>query len=271
MPYQAYPSWFSSFKEPKPETARLRRYMDLAQFLFILEKQTLFSPSVATLAKADPYEGEPLPAKLRAAQAQGAEALRTFRLNCEVFKHLNFYNCWHMNDGESDAMWKLYRKGSDGIAIQSTVERVKHSFHNSLADTVYMTLVEYIDYDCFTPPNTLFAPSDYMYKRLAFRHEQEVRLGTCRSDVRSEFLDAEGRIRAAPTNPSVTFRDILLHPEQEGVDVSVNVPVLIERVVIYPFAPSWFSNLVTSLCKRLGYDFGVVPSEMARPSPLSLA
>ena len=243
--------------------------MDLAQFLLILEKQTLFFPSVATLAKADPYEGEPLPAKLRAAQAQGAEALRTFRLNCEVFKHLNFYNCWHMNDGESDAMWKLYRKGSHGIAIQSTVERVKQSLHNSPDDTVYMTLVEYIDYDCFTPPNTLFESSDYMYKRRAFRHEQEVRLGTCRSDVRSEFVDGP-RIKA-PSTPSVTFKDVLLHPEREGVNVSVDVPVLIERAVIYPFAPFWFSDLVTSLCKRLGYAFGVVPSEMARPSPLSSA
>ena len=59
MPYQAHPS----FTEPEPGTARLWRYMDLAQFLLILEKEELFFPSVATLAEADPYEGEPLPAK----------------------------------------------------------------------------------------------------------------------------------------------------------------------------------------------------------------
>jgi hypothetical protein len=243
--------------------------MDLAQFLSILEKQALFFPSVATLAEADPYEGEPLPAKLRAAQARGAEALRTFRLNCEIFKHLNFYNCWHMNDAESDAMWKLYLKGSQGIAIQSTVERVKWSFQNSLADTVYMALVEYVDYDRFTPPNTLFRSSDYMYKRLVFRHEQEVRLGTYNSDVRSEFVDDAGFIKAP--NPSVTLADIILHPERKGVYVPANISVLIERVMIYPFAPTWFSDLVTSLSKRLSYAFEVVPSEMGRPSPLSLA
>jgi hypothetical protein len=127
MPYQAHPS----FIEPKNGNARLWRYMDLARFLSVLDSRALFFPSVATLAETDPYEGEPAPAKIRAAQARGAEALRAFRLNAEVFKHLNFFNCWHMNDGESDAMWKLYIKGSEGIAIQTTVERLKASFHNS--------------------------------------------------------------------------------------------------------------------------------------------
>jgi hypothetical protein len=117
------------------------------------EKEALFFPSVATLAEADPYEGEPLPAKFRAAQAGGPDDLRTFRFHCEMLKHLNFYNSWHMNDGESDAMWKLYLKGSQGIAIQSTVERIQSSFQNTVTHPVYMALVEYIDYENFMPPS----------------------------------------------------------------------------------------------------------------------
>jgi hypothetical protein len=266
MPYQAH----LSFTEPAPGNARLWRFMDLAQFLWILEKQALFFPSVATLAKADPYEGEPLPAKLRAAQARGAAALRAFRLNCEAFKHLNFYNCWHMNDSESDAMWKLYLKGSQGIAIQSTVKRIKSSLQEYLTDTVYMALVRYVDYDTFTTtPTGIFGSSDYMFKRLAFRHEQEVRLGTYRDDVRPEFVDETGHITAS--NPRVALADILMHPERTGVYVPASISALVERVVIYPFAPVWFSELVTSLSKRLGYGFEVVSSEMARPSPLSVA
>jgi hypothetical protein len=243
--------------------------MDLAQFLSILDKQALFFPSVATLAKADPYEGEPLPTKLRVAQERGAAALHAFRLNCEVFKHLNFYNCWHMNDSESDAMWKVYLKGSHGLAIQSTVARIKSSLQNCLTDNVYMALVEYVDYDTFTATADTYSRSDYMFKRLAFRHEQEVRLGTSRNGVRTEFVDDTGRINAS--NPRVTLADILMHPERTGVYVPVSISALVERVVIYPFAPIWFSELVTSLSKRLGYGFEVVSSEMARPSPLSVA
>jgi hypothetical protein len=244
--------------------------MDLAQFLSILEKRALFFPSVATLAEADPYEGEPAFAKIRAAQARGTDALRTFRLNYEVFRHLNFFNCWHMNDGESDAMWKLYLKDSQGIAIQSTVERLRCSFHNSPAYTIYMGEVKYVDHATLTTPtDTLFGFSDYMFKRLAFRHEQEVRLGTYTSDVRGEFVDDAGRIKSPP--PGGTIEDILLYPGRKGVYVDVDVPVVIKRVVISPFSPIWFSDLVTSLSKRLGYAFEVVSSEMSRPSPLSLA
>ena len=29
-------------------------------------------------------------------------------------------NCWHLNDHESAAMWKLYLKSNEGIVIQST-------------------------------------------------------------------------------------------------------------------------------------------------------
>jgi hypothetical protein len=193
------------------------------------------------------------------------QALLTERL-------LNFYNSWHMNDGESDAMWKLYLKGSQGIAILSTVERVKSSFQNTLTHPVYMALVEYIDYEKFIPPrmpSILFGSSDYMYKRRAFRHEQEVRVGTYNCDVRTEFVDNAGFIKAP--KPGVTVADILLYPDRKGVYVPTNISALIERVVVYPFAPIWFSDLVTALCKRLGYAFEVVPSEMGRPSRLSLA
>lgn len=263
MPYRAHPA----FVEPQDGTARLWRYMDLARFLSILENRALFFPSVATLAESDPYEGEPALAKIRATEARGTEALRTFRLNAEVFKHINFFNCWHMNDEESDAMWKIYIKGSEGIAIQSTVDRLKVSFHE-FADTVYMAKVEYVvDHSHFqNPTNPLLGVSDYMFKRLAFQHEQEIRLGTSRSEVRREFVDDIGRIKLPPRG--VTVDDILMFPARKGIFVHTDIPVLIERVVISPFSPIWFSDLVASLSKRLGYAFEVVPSEMSRPSPL---
>jgi hypothetical protein len=132
MPYQTH----FAFIEPKDRNARLWRYMDLSRLLSVIDKGALFFPSVATLSEVDPYEGEPALARIRAAQAQGADELRKLRLQCEVFKHLNLFNCWHMNDGESDAMWKLYVKGSEGVAIQSTVGRIISS--SPLVPTLYI-------------------------------------------------------------------------------------------------------------------------------------
>jgi hypothetical protein len=262
MPYQTH----SAFVEPKDRTARLWRYMDLPRLLSVLDKRALFFPSVATLSESDPYEGDPTLVRFRAAQAWDTSALRELRLQSAVFKHLNFFNCWHMNDGESDAMWKIYLHGSEGVAIQSTVERLITCFAKT-PDPVYMGEVEYVD------PNQFQAPadaegrslSDYMFKRLAFQHEKEVRVGTYRSDVRLEFFEF-GCLKNDLGN--VRVEDILLSPQRKGVYVDVDVLTLIEKVVVSPLSPIWFSDLVASLSIKLSYMFEVVPSEMSRPSPL---
>ena len=172
-----------------------------------------------------------------------------------------------MNDSESDAMWKIYVKGSEGVAIQSTVTRLMTCFVNT-TDTVYMGEIKYIDHHKFngTSAATPFGFSDYLFKRLAFAHEREVRVGTFRSDVRMEFFDDIGLLKTPALG--VTAADILLSPGRKGVYVDADIPVLIDRVVVSPFSPTWFSDLVISLSKKLGYIFEVVPSEMSRPSPL---
>jgi Protein of unknown function (DUF2971) len=262
MPYQ----YHFAFVEPQDQTARLWRYMSLPQFLSVLDTSALFFPSVATLSEGDPYEGEPVIAKFRHAEAQGESELRKLRLRSAVFKHLNFFNCWHMNDNESDAMWKIYSHRTEGVAIQSTVKRLMESFRNS-PDTVYMGEIKYVDHNRFDASELeSFAMSDYMFKRLAFQHEKEVRVGTYRQDVRIEFFDESGFVK---DQEGVTAEDILLSPYRKGVSVNIEVPTLIERVVVSPLAASWFSDLVVSLCKKLSNAFDVVPSEMSRPSRLS--
>ena len=262
MPYQSH----GALVEPQNQNARLWRYMDFARFLSVLDKRALFFPSVATLSAADPYEGEPLLARIHAARRQGPDELRRLRLECEVFAHLNFFNCWHMNDGESDAMWKVYLKASDGVAIQTTVARLIACFHNT-SDEVYMGEVQYIDHETFIPPPSLFRPTDYLFKRLAFQHEREVRVGTYRTDVHIEFFDEEGFVKT-PAAGGITAENILKYPETKGVYVDIDVPELIDKVVVSPLSPDWFSDLVISVSKKLGYDLEVIPSEMSRPSVL---
>lgn len=38
-----------------------------------------------------------------------------------------YISCWHMNEYESAAMWKLYAKSSDAIAIQTTFQKLCES------------------------------------------------------------------------------------------------------------------------------------------------
>jgi hypothetical protein len=262
MPYETHPA----FIEPKDRNARLWRYMDFARFLSILDKRALFFPSIATLSAIDPYEGEPAFITLiDAARSQGADELRRLRLQNQVFGNMNFFSCWHMNDSESDAMWKLYLKSTEGVAILSTVGGLMACFHNT-PDTVYMGEVQYIDHAIFTPTIPLLGYSFYMFKRLAFQHGREIRVGTYRGDVNVEYFDDLGWLKL-PT-PGTTIENILQSPGRKGVYVDIDVPELIDKVVVSPLSPDWFSDLVISLSKKLGYEFEVIPSEMSRPPAL---
>jgi hypothetical protein len=44
-----------------------------------------------------------------------------------IARRIIYVQCWHANSFESDAMWKLYMNGNEGIAIRSTVGRIKES------------------------------------------------------------------------------------------------------------------------------------------------
>jgi hypothetical protein len=38
-----------------------------------------------------------------------------------------YLNCWHLNDYESAAMWDIYQRNNDAIAIQSTYTKLCNS------------------------------------------------------------------------------------------------------------------------------------------------
>src|SRR5579864_3674448 len=105
-------------------SVRLWRYMDLAKLLSLLTREALFFSRVDLLG--DPFEGSLTrylqlkrerhhallrkrgkPIRLRA----GASALVETRIANTII------SCWHMNDTESAAMWRLYVTGNEGVAI----------------------------------------------------------------------------------------------------------------------------------------------------------
>jgi hypothetical protein len=100
----------------------LWRYMDVSKFLALLASSQL--PLIRVDKLGDQYEGfvAALPKQDYAGRILGKKELEH---DCEVRKNAkrartHFYaSCWHGNEEESDAMWKLYLKG-DGLAIQTT-------------------------------------------------------------------------------------------------------------------------------------------------------
>ena len=243
MPAMPHPD----FSAPEKQTT-IWRYMDFAKFLAMLENSALHMTSIAALSRDDPYEGQltNLQARLLSdldsaptseirrtlglqpsTGNEGAHSfLRSFRrlfVDSRVILDSIFVNCWHMNSSESDAMWRLYSLQGQGIAVQSSYDRLERSLHMALQE-LQIGVVNYHDYDSHSMQlGNIFFPA--MSKRTSFDHEKELRIATLR------IADNE-------------------HPNPIGISVTCDVEILIEKVLISPRSPVWNVDLVKSLLRR---------------------
>lgn len=210
-----------SFFQPKDTSIRVWRYLDLPKFVWLLEHRELFFPRLDMLS--DPHEGAntKLGAELRdraIASLGHADALTKWREYARDARKM-YVNCWNIGHWESEAMWRLYCPDSQGIAIQTTYEKLVLSIDDDPA--LFIGLVGYLDYEtgAFSQGNLFDL---VMHKRLSFIHEQEVRL------VKFLSLDESEK------NPN-------------GISIKWPVVQTIEKIYIDPYAPEYFADVVKAI------------------------
>lgn len=158
------------------ENIKIYRYIDFSELVDILESNRLFFPSAYNLSKSDQFEGL-IPKKLE-------KYLRDEKWNKYFIKNICI-NSWHINDGESDAMWKLYSKIDDGVAIQSTFKQLSKSINKS-PKQIYIEKVKYIDdHNTWTMKDgeTLNVFIPFILKKKCFEYENELRALTLQKDL----------------------------------------------------------------------------------------
>ncbi len=211
------------------------RYFDFAKFMSLLDRSALFFPSARQLE--DPFEGSlPLVEKKWAFLSEGSSGFRRLR------RQLMMISSWHMNQDESFAMWRLYSKSVEAVAIQTTLGRLKESFRFEACYSVHIGQVEYLDYtqDKLESRHHL-AP--YLCKPKPYAYENEIRAIV---DLCDEMQIKEG------ASMDVLKRHPLLNDalNQDGVYVRTNLETLIEGLYVSPSAGGWFLELVQSMLKR---------------------
>lgn len=212
-----------------PRNAKIWRYMDFAKFISTLDKEALFFSTADKLG--DPFEGSFPKANVDkrrgvwTTQISGANAPPSLSEYYRLFVQRTAVNCWHLNDYESDAMWKLYLNMGEGIAIQSNVGRLISSLKKYTQDKIHMYRVEYVDYETFKIPEDSLSP--YFYKRISFKHENEFRAVIQK--------DREGQIKADKI------------PFINGIYIPVDLEKLIERVYVSPTCPDWQKEATQSI------------------------
>lgn len=233
------------FAAPEDLGNKVWRYLDFSKFVFMLQTGSLYFTRIDCFD--DPFEGS-WPRKY-------VDSMNEFYRSAGVVRTLEtkergvwsiarrkqmLASCWHLSDYESEAMWRLYLKTGEGIAIQSTFERLRDSL--SCDERVYIGKVKYIDYetDLFDDNNPMAAA---MHKRRSFEHEREVRALIYQSH------NADGTPRRF----------------DHGLRVCVDLKVLIEKVFIAPVCPPWIKELVEGVIARYGYGFHVEQSSLGAP------
>lgn len=156
-------------------------------------------------------------------------------------------NCWHMNESESAAMWRLYARTEEAICIQSTYKRLRESLNEAPVKErgqLFLGTVEYIDYEgeCLPDDNQLHY---LVYKRRSFEHERELRALVWQTP---QFPDGTP-IRLPPDLSKEDFPEDL--PKQR-IWMKLDLARLIESIYVAPSSPNWFRDLVEKVVNRYG-------------------
>jgi hypothetical protein len=231
------------FITPEDDT-KIWRYMDFIKLLDILYRSKIFFPRADQLG--DPYEGSypKLNVDYRNANTTAfllPESLRNMNTQDRIRALSNFHrswrnffgiSCWCMSEDESAALWHMYCGNSGGVAIQSTIRRLKESLKEEQLD-IYIGKITYINYlkEKIPEENKMYP---FVYKRKSFEHERELRAVILLPNFIIE-------------NNSIT--KIL---RLKGHHVKIDPNVLIENIFIAPECEKWQKRLVQSLLAKYG-------------------
>jgi hypothetical protein len=216
------------------------RYMDFSKFVNLLDTSSLFFTK--PLFFRDPYEGAYSEEDFRRIIGEPVSYAPDIKYDYDVKRQslikkskllLDFVgvSCWHLNNVESAAMWDLYSKSGEGLAIKSNVENLIDSINGE----VFYGQVQYIDYLKDMASNNTF--ESLFYKRISFSHENEFRL-ICFESIEEPFF------------------------QECGAYVKCDLNQLIDEIYIAPTAQKWFKETVESVIGKYGINKPVIQSSL---------
>ncbi len=240
------------FRLPEDPDAKVWRYLSFTKFVSLLETQALHFARSDQFD--DPYEGT-VPERVQEFAEEFFAGLsgspgdlgEEFIQLIDSTRKFTYLSCWHVNASESDAMWRLYAFQNEGVAIQSTVGRLRKVLE-AAPDKMFLGLVRYADYEEVDPGVFLNGVTPFIFKRKSFEHEQELRAVAWMDRVDSAEVEGD---------------TVWLMPPKEHVRMlDVDVSELVESIVVSPTAPGWFEALVSAVTRKYGFEIPVRQSRL---------
>ena len=221
-----------NIKLPENPDTVVWKYLDLSKFLDMLLSQQLFMSRSDKFE--DQYEGtfsEPTFEEIKKIAANNPKFLDYYKSHREKV----VISSWHINEYESFAMWQIFTKNNEGLAIQSTIGRLKEALRPENRIEQYIGNVNYIDYKKeYIPFDDAFFP--FLFKRKSFQYEREVRII---SDVSTKNISVN-----------------------DGLKINVDLSQLIEKIYIHPKSENWYKKLVIELVSKLNFNIEIEKSDL---------
>jgi hypothetical protein len=228
---------------PRNIDVKLWRYMDFLKFVDLLQRRALWFTRLDSFQ--DKHEGL-LPKSVSEALSVLAvvDNAEYGGFTYEKWRKRGCVSCWHINDGESAAMWDLYSTQA-GIAVCTRVSRLRDAIQDGFDPGswgLYGNAVRYVDFGTFNEPwyngeiaKPVVRAADLHLKRRSFEHEREYRLTTT-----LEGAD-ENRL---------------------GKHVPLCLATMIEEIRVAPTAQDWIVEVVRQQMKQSGLDVRVTKSDL---------
>ncbi len=234
------------FEKPSDPNTKIWRFIDFTKFASLLETNSLFFARADLFP--DYFEGaftkhdiEKLQKVTNVENGIKKAMLKNVTDIQKFFPKTRFLNCWNINEHESAALWKIYTNNNEGVAIQSTFQKLTDSFQKT-DRLVHVGKVKYLDYENESfGLNNVFLP--FLHKRKSFEYENEIRAIV--EEYPDELIPEE-------------FEKI----SKKGIYIEVDLNILIERMYVAPSAQSWFKDLVRSILTKYGMEKPIVDSTL---------
>lgn len=227
--------------EPSEED-EIWRYLDFSQLVAMSVTNELWLSNVTRFK--DPYEGTiPLPnrdaeiTQLEVEMCIPRPLAKVVYSAVEDLLHRGggCVSCWNIGTHQSAALWDQYVSGGEGVAIHTTVGKLKESIKTD--ENLVFGEIRYIDYK--EEEMGLGALAPIFHKRMSFSHENELRVCLPKS---SDFLE-------------------------DGVPISIDINVLIDEVYTSPTANKWFPEILENTIEKFEIECDVKESDLYSDPP----
>jgi hypothetical protein len=217
------------FRDKPPPEAKLWRYLSFAKFASLLDAGQLHFTRLDQFD--DHFEGAWPRQDLDKWERAEGFYMPEFTERSRIYTAVS---CWAESDHESAAMWRLYARGNDGVAIVTSFAKLDElvkseseaQWPRCLAGVGRVRYLDHFNEGLMEKKGHGNAFLPFMLKNVSYAHEHEVR--------------------------ALVQLSLNCDIPPGGLDLPIRLTDFVDAIVINPFGQPWFDKTVRGVADRYG-------------------